>query len=53
MFKQRKLITGGVGLGVAVAIATVHAQVGRGTTEWLTAGADAQRTSHEPAQRPP
>jgi outer membrane protein assembly factor BamB len=27
-----------------VTLATVHAQVGRGTTEWLTAGSDAQRT---------
>ena len=28
----------------ALAVATAHGQVGRGTTEWLTAGADAQRT---------
>lgn len=28
----------------ALLAATVHGQVGRGTTEWLTAGADAQRT---------
>lgn len=28
----------------ALLAATLHAQVGRGTTEWLTAGGDAQRT---------
>ena len=28
----------------ALAVTTMHAQVGRGTTEWLTAGGDAQRT---------
>src|SRR6476660_7892029 len=29
---------------VLLLAAIVHGQVGRGTTEWLTAGADAQRT---------
>ena len=28
----------------ALAVTTLHAQVGRGSTEWLTAGGDAQRT---------
>ena len=28
----------------ALIVATAHGQVGRGTTEWLTAGGDAQRT---------
>ena len=28
----------------ALAVATLHGQVGRGSTEWLTAGGDAQRT---------
>jgi hypothetical protein len=28
----------------ALLVASVHGQVGRGTTEWLTAGGDAQRT---------
>lgn len=41
---NRKL-AGGTAFGVAVAIATIHAQVGRGGSEWLTSRADAQRTS--------
>ena len=28
----------------ALLVTTLHGQVGRGTTEWLTAGGDAQRT---------
>src|SRR5690348_6737966 len=34
-----------VAMASVVCGAAVFAQVGRGTTEWLTAGADAQRTS--------
>ena len=41
---KNRILTGSVALAAAVTIATVHAQVGRGTTEWLTAGGDAQRT---------
>jgi hypothetical protein len=37
-------VTGVTASGIAVLIGTIHAQVGRGTTEWPTAGADAQRT---------
>src|SRR5215471_12411906 len=44
MFKTHRLVTGSAAFGMAVAIATLHAQVGRGTTEWPTPGADAQRT---------
>src|SRR6185503_5369493 len=36
---------GAIAFAASVAIATVHAQVGRGGSEWLTARADAQRTS--------
>jgi hypothetical protein len=41
---RNRIWTGAIGFAVALAIATVGAQVGRGTTEWLTAGGDAQRT---------
>ena len=41
---NRKL-TGITAFGMAVAVATIHAQVGRGGSEWLTSRADAQRTS--------
>ncbi|HWJ55753.1 MAG TPA: hypothetical protein VNR90_06030, partial [Vicinamibacterales bacterium] len=41
---RKPALTAGIGFAAAVTIATVHAQVGRGTTEWLTAGGDAQRT---------
>src|SRR5262245_22888847 len=44
MLNKRRLLTGTVAFGSAALIATTHAQVGRGTTEWLTAGGDAQRT---------
>ena len=37
-------MTAATAFALAVAIGTIHAQVGRGTTEWLTAGGDAQRT---------
>jgi outer membrane protein assembly factor BamB len=40
----KRSTAGGAAFAVAVLVATVHGQVGRGTTEWLTAGADAQRT---------
>src|SRR3954468_21707212 len=45
MLKINRTFTGALGFGAAVAIATVHAQVGRGGSEWLTARGDAQRTS--------
>ena len=44
MCKSHRLILGATAFGIAVMAGTVGAQVGRGTTEWLTAGADAQRT---------
>ena len=44
MPKLNRAVTGATAFGFAVLIATTHAQVGRGTTEWLTAGGDAQRT---------
>jgi outer membrane protein assembly factor BamB len=44
MLKPNRLVTGAAAFGVAVMAGTMGAQVGRGTTEWLTAGADAQRT---------
>ena len=44
MLKPNRLVTGATAFGVAVLVGVVGAQVGRGTTEWLTAGADAQRT---------
>ena len=40
-----RMTTGAIAFAASVAIATVHAQVGRGGSEWLTARADAQRTS--------
>ena len=45
MLTINRAITGAAAVGVAVAVATLHAQVGRGGSEWLTARADAQRTS--------
>jgi outer membrane protein assembly factor BamB len=45
MLKTNTAITGATAFGLAVAFATIHAQVGRGGSEWLTAGGDAQRTS--------
>ena len=44
MLKPNRLVTGATAFGVAVLVGVVGAQVGRGTTEWLTAGGDAQRT---------
>jgi outer membrane protein assembly factor BamB len=44
MSKHRQTVTAATAFATAVLFATVHAQVGRGTTEWLTAGGDAQRT---------
>jgi outer membrane protein assembly factor BamB len=44
MLKPNRIVTGATAFGVAVLVGVVGAQVGRGTTEWLTAGADAQRT---------
>jgi outer membrane protein assembly factor BamB len=44
MLKPNRLLTGATAFGVAVMVGTIGAQVGRGTTEWPTAGADAQRT---------
>jgi hypothetical protein len=41
---KNRVLSGAAAVATAVTLATVHAQVGRGTTEWLTAGADAQRT---------
>lgn len=42
---MKRTILGAIAFGLAVAIASLHAQVGRGGSAWLTAGADAQRTS--------
>ena len=44
MVKSNRRVAGAAALSIAVLIGTVGAQVNRGTTEWLTAGADAQRT---------
>src|SRR4029450_11239866 len=44
MLKPNRLVTGATAFGIACMVAAMGAQVGRGTTEWLTAGADAQRT---------
>src|SRR4051812_25301002 len=45
MLTINRTITGALAFTGAIALATVHAQVGRGGSEWLTARADAQRTS--------
>src|SRR3954464_4221727 len=45
MLTINRTITGALAFTAAIALATVHAQVGRGGSEWLTARADAQRTS--------
>ena len=45
MLTINRPITGAAAMAVTVAIATLHAQVGRGGSEWLTARGDAQRTS--------
>jgi hypothetical protein len=44
MLKTNRIVTGATAFGIAVLVGTMNAQVGRGTTEWLTAGGDAQRT---------
>ena len=44
MLKPNRLATGATAFGITVMVGAMGAQVGRGTTEWLTAGADAQRT---------
>src|SRR6187549_2695560 len=44
MLKPNRIVTGAAAFGVAVMVGVTGAQVGRGTTEWPTAGADAQRT---------
>ena len=41
---MNRSVTGAAAFAMAVTVAAIHAQVGRGTTEWLTAGGDAQRT---------
>jgi len=45
MLKINRTFTAAAGFGVAVLVGTIHAQVGRGGSEWLTARGDAQRTS--------
>ena len=45
MLKINRTFTVAASCGVAVLVATTSAQVGRGGSEWLTARADAQRTS--------
>ncbi len=45
MLKINRTFTAAASFGVAVLVATTSAQVGRGGSEWLTARADAQRTS--------
>jgi outer membrane protein assembly factor BamB len=45
MLKIHQAWIGATAFGAAVLVATVHAQVGRGGSEWLTSRADAQRTS--------
>ena len=44
MFNKSRIVKTATPFAVLLAAATLHGQVGRGTTEWLTAGADAQRT---------
>src|SRR5262245_39315371 len=45
MLTINRISTRAAAFAAAVAIATLNAQVGRGGSEWLTARADAQRTS--------
>jgi outer membrane protein assembly factor BamB len=45
MLKTSKAVTPATAFGLAVALATMSAQVGRGGSAWLTAHGDAQRTS--------
>ena len=42
---KRRLSFTTVALAAAILLATAYAQVGRGGSQWLTAGGDAQRTS--------
>ena len=44
MLKPNRLVTGATAFGIAWMVGAMSAQVGRGTTEWLTGGGDAQRT---------
>jgi hypothetical protein len=44
MAKTNLRVAGAAALGIAALVGTIGAQVNRGTTEWLTAGGDAQRT---------
>jgi len=44
MLKPNRLVTGATAFGITLMVGAMGAQVGRGSTEWLTAGADAQRT---------
>lgn len=44
MLRTNRIVTGATAFGIALMVAAMGAQVGRGTTEWLTAGGDAQRT---------
>ncbi len=44
MFNKSRILRTATPFTVLLLAATVHGQVGRGTTEWPTAGADAQRT---------
>src|SRR5688572_32665061 len=44
MVNTQKTFVVATALGLAGLVANVGAQVGRGSTEWLTAGGDAQRT---------
>jgi len=45
MLKPHQAIAGATALGLAVLVGAVHAQGGRGSAEWTTAGFDAQRTA--------
>src|SRR5829696_301642 len=44
MVNKSRILKSATPFAVLLAAATLHGQVGRGTTEWLTAGGDAQRT---------
>src|SRR5688572_277467 len=44
MLNKYKGLMGATAFGLAVLVGAVGAQVGRGSTEWMTAGGDAQRT---------
>ena len=44
MLRTNRIVTGATAFGITLMVGAMGAQVGRGTTEWLTAGGDAQRT---------